>query len=188
MSRNEITRSVANAFEADYARDVSATGRARAAGVEPPANAAALDAKYGGRVAALGAAIGLERLGVAAMLVEPGKRAFPFHNHLANDELFVILEGEGTYRFGDKEYPVKAGDLCGAPHGGPETAHQLINTGAATLRYLSISTMIDPEIAEYPENGKFAAFGMVETADGAAPHLRFFGRRETSVDYFDGEA
>jgi uncharacterized cupin superfamily protein len=39
-------------------------------------------------------------LGAMFVTVAPGKRAFPFHNHLGNDEMFVILEGEGTFRFG----------------------------------------------------------------------------------------
>ena len=45
--------------------------------------------------------------------------------------MFVILEGEGIYRFGSKSYTVMAGDVLGAPRGGVEYAHKLTNTGRA---------------------------------------------------------
>ena len=83
--------------------------------------------------------IGSTGMGVMLHVVEPGKKAFPFHAHHMTQELFVILEGEGTYRFGAESYPVKAGDVCAAPTGGAETAHQIVNTGKTTLRYLGIS-------------------------------------------------
>ncbi len=83
--------------------------------------------------------------GIGAMLhvVPPGKKAFPFHVHHQIHELFLILEGEGHYRFGDERYPVKAGDVLAAPTGGPENAHQIINTGKTELRYLGFSTVAD---------------------------------------------
>ena len=87
-------------------------------------------------------------------VVEPGKKAFPFHAHHVTQELFVILEGEGTYRFGDESYPVKAGDVCAAPTGGPEVAHQIVNTGKTALKYLGISA--NPtgigDVVEYPDS------------------------------------
>ena len=67
--------------------------------------------KFGATVAPVGRGLGLQGLGCMYVQVEPGKRAFPFHNHLGNDEMFVILEGEGTYRFGADEYLGKTRDL-----------------------------------------------------------------------------
>ena len=119
--------------------------------------------------------------------MEPGKRAFPAHNHLGNDELFVILAGEGTYRFGAAEYEVGPGDCCAAPRGGPESAHQLINTGSSPLEYLAISTQNDPDVVEYPDSGKFAAIAVAPGSDFMNAHLKFVGRRESAVDYYDGE-
>ena len=53
------------------------------------------------------------------LLIEPGKRAFPFHNHHANEEMFYVIEGAGTLRFGKNEYPVRAGDVMVVfSHGG----------------------------------------------------------------------
>lgn len=142
---------------------------------------------FASTMAPLGKAIGARDLGAMYMQVEPGKKAFPFHNHHSNEEMFVILEGEGTYRFGDAEFPIRAGSVCAAPTGGPETAHQIINTGSGMLKYLSISTMNDPEICEYPDSGKFAAIAIGEGNDFMNAHIRSVHRAEDSLGYFDGE-
>ena len=131
--------------------------------------------------------LNLEGIGCRYLVVEPGMRAFPFHNHLGNDELFIILEGTGTFRFGDKEYPVRPGDACPAPRGGPDMAHQIVNTGDGPLRYLAISTRNDPDVIEYPDSNKFAALAVRPGPNFFRAHLRFIGRKEDSIDYFDGE-
>ncbi|MDE0532318.1 MAG: cupin domain-containing protein [Albidovulum sp.] len=143
--------------------------------------------RFGATIAMVGKLLGLEGLGCNYITVEPGRRAFPTHNHLGNDELFVILEGEGTYRFGDAKYSVGPGCCCAAPRGGPDKAHQLINTGESTLKYLAISTCRDPDVIEYPDSGKFAAVAIAPGADFMSAHLKFVGRTESAVDYFDGE-
>jgi uncharacterized cupin superfamily protein len=136
----------------------------------------------------IGPHIGLAGLGCAVHVVPPGKRAFPFHVHHANEELFFILSGSGEYRFGDKTYLIKAGDLLAGPPGGPELAHQIINTGAEEMSYLGISTMITPEAVDYPDSGKFAVMSRPDPGgDPRKAGLRFFGRKETSLDYWDGE-
>ncbi len=131
-----------------------------------------------------GALLGLSNLGISYGEVPPGKSGCPFHNHHVEEELFVILEGEGQYRFGADRHAVKAGDVLGAPAGGPETAHCLINTGLTPLKYLSISANARTEICEYPDSGKFLA----KTRDPAGrPQFRFIGRPDTAVDYWEGE-
>ena len=142
---------------------------------------------FGAEIRDIDGPLGLTRLGAMHVTVEPGKRAFPFHNHLGNDEMFVILSGTGTYRFGAGEHAVKAGDVCGAPCGGPDRAHQLINTGSEPLVYIGISTRLDPEVVEYPDSGKFAAMAIAPGTDFMHAHLRFLGRVETTLDYWDGE-
>jgi uncharacterized cupin superfamily protein len=143
--------------------------------------------KFEAEIGSFGRIIGSTALGAMLHVVPPGKRAFPYHAHHQTQELFVILEGEGTYRYGGEEYPVKAGDVCAAPTGGPETAHQLINTGAVPLKYLGISTNPGAgDVVEYPDSQKFAVSSRFDWATGKGG-VRFVGRPETSLDYWDGE-
>ncbi|KAF0109767.1 MAG: cupin region [Hyphomonadaceae bacterium] len=136
----------------------------------------------------IGRLIGAKKLGYGVSIVPPGKRACPFHNHHVNEEMFFIIEGEGTYRFGDAQYKIKRGDLLAAPAGGQETAHQIINTGATDLKYLSVSTMESPDICEYPDSGKINI--MVGTAPGGDKsnrRLQYITRMSDNLDYWDGE-
>ena len=137
------------------------------------------------RDVALGPLLGLKDLGIGYGEVPPGKSGCPFHNHHVEEELFVILEGTGTYRLGDQRHEVGPGDVLGAPAGGPETAHNLINTGQAMLKYLSISTMAATEICEYPDSGKFLA--KTRPAAGGPVEFRYVGRTQSEVDYWEGE-
>ena len=114
----------------------------------------------------------------------PGRSGCPFHNHHCEDELFVILEGEGEYRLGDTRHKVGAGDVLGAPAGGPDTAHQLFNTGSGPLRYFVVSSMANTDIVEYPDSGKVQA-RTKRHGDGSS--FRIMHRATPSLDYWDGE-
>jgi len=133
----------------------------------------------------IGQALGLTQLGATFCQVPPGKSGCPFHVHHVEDEMFVILEGSGVYRFGERSYPVAAGDVLGAPRGGPAFAHKLTNTGEVPLTYLAISSMSDIEVCEYPDSGKF----LVSSSRSASgdDKLRFIGRAGDSCDYWEGE-
>ena len=141
------------------------------------------DEKYGSRYAALAPLLGMNHLGVGYDVIAPGHRICPFHNHHSNDEFYVILAGNGTYRAATGEYPVGVGDVIGAPAGGRETAHQLINTGSTDLRVLVASSMREPDICEYPDSDKFAV--MAGPVD--ARTFRHIGRRADQADYYEGE-
>ncbi len=142
-----------------------------------PAPGAAAE-RFEARMGGVGIAVGAQKLGYNITVVPPGKRAFPFHSHRANEEMFFILEGTGEVRIGDGRHPIKKGDFIACPPGGPETAHQIINTGSSEMRYLAVSTRIYPEVAEYPDSKKFGVL-----ADG----LRFISRPEMSIGYWEGE-
>jgi uncharacterized cupin superfamily protein len=100
----------------------------------------------------------------------------------------VILSGEAPLRFGAEQCPVRSGDVIVCPAGGAEKAHQLVNTSSAELRYLSISSLEIPEVAEYPDSGKFGVYSVVATeTTPPGRRLVFLGRTASGVDYFDGE-
>jgi uncharacterized cupin superfamily protein len=55
---------------------------------------------------------------------------------------------------------VRSGDIIVCPPGDAEKAHQRINTSASELRYLSISSMDLPEIAEYPDSTRLGVYSV----------------------------
>ncbi len=139
------------------------------------------------RIGSFGGQIGSDGIGVMLHVVEPGQKAFPFHVHHQIHELFVILDGEGTYRFGNERFPIRTGDVCAAPTGGADRAHQIVNTGSHTLKYLGISTITGTEVVEYPDSKKFAVLSRLDWSNPAAGGIRYVGRVENSLDYFEGE-
>ena len=143
--------------------------------------------RFDGRSGGVGARIGARKLGYNITAVPPGKRAFPFHNHRINEEMFFILEGSGEVRIGDERHPLRQGDFVACPPGGPETAHQIINTGTTELKYLAVSTLLFPEICDYPDSGKFLVTEQARNADGSVSGFRHIGRADSAIDYWDGE-
>ena len=118
--------------------------------------------------------LGLSNLGCAVHVVPPGKRAFPFHRHHVADELFFIVSGEGEYRWGNKVFPLRSGDIVAAPAG--TESHQIINTGDGELRYLGISTLGRVDVVDYPDSGKVAVAAGIKNADFSPATFRGMGR------------
>ncbi len=144
--------------------------------------------RFGARMGLFASQIGAKQLGYNITSVAPGKRAFPFHNHRVNEELFFILKGTGEVRIGEAVYPTRSGDFIACPAGGKETAHQIINTGDTELKYLAVSTQLSPEIAEYPDSGKFGVLAKFEEENDSSHRMfRFVGREDETVDYWEGE-
>ena len=132
---------------------------------------------YDALCAALSDGTAAAKLGAAVDIVAPGKRSCPYHYHLAQEEMFIVLEGTGHLRVAGQMLPVRAGDVIFIPPG-PEYPHQLVNSSDAALKYLSISTQEHPEICVYPDSGKTGAF---------AKGHRLMQREAANLDYWDGE-
>ncbi len=91
--------------------------------------------------------------------------------------MFFILEGEGELRFGDKRFPLRRhDDVIACPPGGPEVAHQIINTGTTTMRYLALSTLVEVDACEYPDSGKV----LIVAGKRGKPALRKMVRAENT--------
>ena len=141
------------------------------------------DGPFKGQYADISGRIGAQKLGYSLTVVEPGKKVCPFHNHHVNEEMFFVLEGTGLLRFGDREYPLRPGDVIACPPGKRDVAHQIINTGTMELRYFALSTRERHEICEYPDSNKVG----VAVGEEGKRDLRLIFRSEEAVDYFDRE-
>ncbi|MGE0725861.1 MAG: cupin domain-containing protein [Alphaproteobacteria bacterium] len=144
--------------------------------------------RYAVRIGQIGREIGAQKLGYNLTVVPAGKCAFPLHNHRVNEEMFFVLSGAGELRVGAARHPIRAGDVIACPPGGPETAHQIVNSSATEeLRYLAVSTIESPELVDYPDSGKFGIYAAMTFDRPGERTFRFIGRVEESRDYWEGE-
>lgn len=71
--------------------------------------------------------LGLEKLGVHLVRVEPGQDSTQHHTHSDDEEFVYILSGEGLARIGDVEHQVTAGDFMGFAAGSlPHSMHTML--------------------------------------------------------------
>lgn len=140
--------------------------------------------RYTSRRAQFSAGIGARKLGYNLTVLPPGKTQCPFHSHRAEEEMFLILDGEGELRFGDQRYRIRKHDVIACPTGGPEVAHQITNTGPTDLRYLALSNNEAVEVCEYPDSNKVGVFA----GEPGSPRLRKLFLAETDVEYYDRES
>ena len=89
--------------------------------------------KYACDAVRIGPLLGAKDLGYSYDVVPPGKRSCPFHSHYGEEEMFFIVKGAGTLRYGNETRKVRAGDFICCPTGGPDTAHQLVNDSREPL-------------------------------------------------------
>ena len=95
-----------------------------------------------------------------------------------------MLRGSGVLRFGSDTFPLRAGDYIYAPPGGPEFAHQFINTGAEELVFLAISTKRLPEVVGYPDSAKT---GVRTSSDRENGRFLVEDQYRNAKAYWDGE-
>lgn len=127
----------------------------------------------------LGGRIGAEKIGGSLYEILPGKQSFPYHYEYGAEEWLLCVGGRPTLRTPRGEQELRPGDLVCFPEG-PEGAHQVLNRTEEPVRVLILSTLELPKIAVYPDSDKFN----VNTGN---PDDRLIVRRESGVDYWDGE-
>lgn len=113
----------------------------------------------------LGPAAGAREVGCSLYELDPGAQAVPYHLHYANEELLVVLDGTLELRTPEGVREVRKGAVVAFP-AGPDGAHRLRNVSDSRARYLLISTMRFPEVAEQLDTGTVLA--MKDPADGWA--------------------
>lgn len=113
----------------------------------------------------LGPTAGARELGCALYELDPGGQATPYHMHHANEELLIVLDGVLELRTPTGLREVARGAVVAFP-AGPDGAHRVRNVSDAPARYLLVSTMQFPEVAEQLDTGTILA--MKGPADGWA--------------------
>jgi uncharacterized cupin superfamily protein len=122
-----------------------------------------------------------ERVGLSLWVLPPGQVAYPYHFHLAEEELLVLLEGQLALRTPEGWSRVRRGDAVRFPMG-EHGAHQLVNDGEAEARFLAISTHGQPDVVLYPDEDKLCA--AERTPDGSG--LKVYFKMGDAVDYYEG--
>ena len=131
--------------------------------------------------ARIGRQAGTEKIGLSLFEVPPGQAAYPYHWHVAEEELIIVIAGRPELRTPEGWRELEPGEVI-AFGVGERGAHQLVNRRGEVVRFLAFSNQ-QPDIVVYPESGKVAAFE--RRPDGGG--LRKIFRDADAVDYWDGE-
>ncbi len=126
---------------------------------------------------------GAERLGVSLWEVPPGEAAYPYHAHLTEEELVIVLEGRPSLRTPSGWRDLEQGEVVTFLRG-EQGAHQIVNRTDSEIRFLAFSTHGEPDVVLQLDSGKVGAFERLPAGGG----LRVWFRREDAVDYYEGES
>lgn len=128
--------------------------------------------RYGWHMRDLGRGAGSVASGLRHDRLEEGQWTCPPHWHNAEEELFVVLEGQGEVELGTTRYGLRAGSVVARP---PATGveHALVG-GPGGMTYLAYGTRRHHDVAHFPRTGKlvFAGGRTLQVQD---------------VDYWEGE-
>jgi len=100
----------------------------------------------------LGDAVGLQRIGVHLISVEPGCYSTEYHLHHYEEEAVYVLSGSATASIGEQQQRVGPGDFLGFPTNG--VGHDMYNDGDEPLVCLVIGQRLEQDVGDYPRLGK----------------------------------
>lgn len=130
-------------------------------------------------MARLGKLLGAKESGITAYEIPPGQSICPYHYELGEEEWLLVLEGNPTLRHPEGSDRLDPWDVVFFPPG-PEGAHAVRNETEQPVRVLMFSTVVLPTATVYPDSDKVGIW----TGD---PDADLLVRRESGVDYYDGE-
>jgi uncharacterized cupin superfamily protein len=96
----------------------------------------------------LSGAVGLQRIGVHLVRVEPGKETTQYHFHHQEEEFIYILAGRGVAEIGDRQIEVSTGDFMGFT--APSLPHAMKNPFSEDLVYLVGGENRSFDVCDYP--------------------------------------
>lgn len=138
------------------------------------------------RRARIGRQSGSEKLGTSLFELQPGASSFPLHVHHANEELLMVVAGTPTLRTLDGQRELQTGEVVAFPTG-RGGAHRLDNRSDEPARFVIVSTMISPEVNEYPDSDKIWVRNFAPGTDGPEDALDVLARPDPDLGYMDGE-
>jgi len=133
------------------------------------------------RRARLGRQVGSEKTGLSLWELPPGEAAYPYHFHLAEEEILVLLEGRPSLRTPEGWREMEPGEVV-CFRVGEEGAHQLVNRGEEPVRFLAFSNQ-QPDIIVRPDWNSVSVAERRPEGGGLAEHFSL----EDAGGYFDFE-
>ena len=100
----------------------------------------------------VGAHAGARELGASVYELAPGGAVSPYHDHLANEELLVVLAGTPSIRTPEGVRELVPGAVVSFLPG-PAGAHRVLNASAEPATVLVLSTNRYPEVARHGDTG-----------------------------------
>jgi uncharacterized cupin superfamily protein len=134
------------------------------------------------RRARLGRQAGSEKTGLSLWELPPGEAAYPYHFHLAEEEILVVLEGRPSLRTAGGWREMERGEVvCFLV--GAEGAHQLVNRSGETVRFLAFSNQ-QPDVIVKPDWNAISVAERRPEGGGLSEHFSL----GDSAGYFDFES
>jgi len=99
-----------------------------------------------------GEALGATMWGGTLYELAPGD-ASPYHWQVGEEEWLLVVTGTPTLRTPEEERTLRPWDVAAFPRG-ERGAHQLRNDTDEPVRAVFFSTVADPEVAVYPDEGR----------------------------------
>jgi uncharacterized cupin superfamily protein len=127
----------------------------------------------------LGPRLGATQLGASVYELPTGQSICPYHYEYPEEEWLLVLSGRVGVRTPAGEEELGPMEVV-AFQFGPEGAHKVTNRAKETARVVMFSTMPQVSVAFYPDSGKMLA-------NTGNRDDRLMVRRESAVDYYDGE-
>jgi uncharacterized cupin superfamily protein len=119
--------------------------------------------------------VGAEKLGYRIARIEPGKAFCPLHWHTAEEELFIVTEGEPTLVTPRGNWKLRKGDYVAFPTRA-SGAHKIANEAGVACEIIMIANINPNDACFYPDSKKV----LVERTG-------IMVRDYPVLDYFDGE-
>jgi len=122
---------------------------------------------------------GAEESGASVYELPPGQAVCPYHYEVGEEEWLLVLAGEPTLRHPEGSERLAPWDVVFFEKGAAG-AHGVRNETEEPVRVLMFSTVVTPTATVYPDSDKVGIW----TGD---PETDVMVRRESKVEYFDGE-